>query len=110
MIRKEGAWGLSNICAGSSNQIQKVLESGIVELLVNVVLQDEAEIAHEALWALSNTTSAATIQQLDALIQKNLIGALLKGLSFDSAKIVVVALEGLDNALKRGKQFGDDRV
>jgi hypothetical protein len=36
-IVKEAAWTISNIAAGTIEQIQKVIDAGIVPLLINVI-------------------------------------------------------------------------
>ena len=59
-IRKEVCWTLSNITAGSVDQIQQCLDLGIVDKLIQIMLMDDSEIKKEAVWAVSNTTASAS--------------------------------------------------
>jgi len=59
---------LSNITAGSGQQVQRVIESGSIPILINIARNDEKEVAEEAIWALTNCTASASSQQLQFLL------------------------------------------
>lgn len=60
------------------------------------------EIKKEAVWAVSNCTSGATIEQFHLLVEKGILKALASVLVMKEARILAVALEGIDNILKKG--------
>jgi importin subunit alpha-6/7 len=51
----------------------------------------------------SNCTAGATFQQFVALVEKGIIRGLCTVLKMKEARILAVALEGLENVLKSGK-------
>lgn len=59
-VRKEVCWLISNITAGSSEQIQTCLDLGIIDKIINILINDTPEIKKEAVWAVSNCTSGAS--------------------------------------------------
>jgi len=63
------------------------------------------EIKKEAVWAVSNCTAAATPQQFHALVEKGIMRALCSVLTMKEPRILAVALEGIENVLKAGKEF-----
>lgn len=65
---------------------------------------DDNEIKKEAVWAVSNCTASANFQQFVTLVEKGIIKSLLATLKMTEARILAVALEGLDNILKVGKE------
>ena len=44
VVRKESCWSVSNITAGSTDQIQNVLDIGLIDSLVKVTLEDDPEV------------------------------------------------------------------
>lgn len=54
----------------------------------------------EAAWAISNATSGGKPEQIKYLVQQGCIPPLCELLEVHDAKIVTVALEGLENILK----------
>jgi hypothetical protein len=65
---------------------------------------DDIEIKKEAVWAVSNSTAAATFEQFIALVQKGILKALSSVLKMKEARILAVALEGIENILKSGQK------
>ncbi|XP_022745801.1 importin subunit alpha-like isoform X2 [Durio zibethinus] len=91
-IKKEACWMISNITAGSKEQIQ-------VHLLQNA----EFDIKKEAAWAISNATSGGTHDQIKFLVSQGCIKPLCDLLNCPDLRIVTVCLEGLENILKVGE-------
>eukprot|EP00658_Telonema_sp_P-2_P023453 TRINITY_DN193_c0_g1_i2.p1 TRINITY_DN193_c0_g1~~TRINITY_DN193_c0_g1_i2.p1 ORF type:complete len:554 (-),score=164.60 TRINITY_DN193_c0_g1_i2:287-1948(-) len=102
-IRKEACWTISNITAGTKDQIQCVLEAGIIPPLVDLLKNGEFDIKKEAAWAISNATSGGTNQQIMSLVDQDCIGPLCALLTMADSRVLTVALEGLENILKVGK-------
>jgi importin subunit alpha-6/7 len=108
-IRKEACWAISNITAGSADQIEYVISSGIVDPLIRLLEFDNFDVQKEATWAITNATTGGTAQQLHYLVEKNAIPALCGMLTCRDPKIIVVALDGLQYLLQQGQRnAGDD--
>jgi len=103
-IRKEACWTISNITAGNKDQIQAVVEANIVPPLIQLLANSEFDIRKEAAWAISNATSGGNSDQIKFLVQQGCIRPLCDLLTVNDAKIVTIALEGLENILKVGDQ------
>ena len=56
------------------------------------------------MWAVSNSTAAATFEQFVTLVQKGILKALSSVLKMKEARILAVALEGIENILKSGSE------
>lgn len=102
-ICKEACWTISNITAGNTAQIQAVIDNGIFQVLVDLLRTEEFDIKKEAAWAISNATSGGTPQQLMYFVQIDCIPPMLNLLECPDPKIIIVALDGLDNILKVGQ-------
>eukprot|EP01103_Thecamoeba_quadrilineata_P021480 TRINITY_DN9888_c0_g1_i1.p1 TRINITY_DN9888_c0_g1~~TRINITY_DN9888_c0_g1_i1.p1 ORF type:complete len:510 (-),score=126.65 TRINITY_DN9888_c0_g1_i1:230-1759(-) len=99
-IRKEACWTLSNITAGSRTQIQTVIDAGFIGPLIQILNTAEFEIKKEAAWALSNATSGGSPDQIRQMVQQGCIKPLCELLACQDSRIILVALEGLENILK----------
>lgn len=102
-VRKEVCWSLSNITAGTPTQIQVCLDQGIIDKLIHILINDHVEIKKEAVWAVSNCTAGATFEQFVTLVQKGILKALAMTLKMKEARVLAVALEGIENILKSGQ-------
>ena len=51
-IQKEGAWAISNITAGNTNQIQAVIDSGIIPLVIEVLARVSLRFLYSILFIL----------------------------------------------------------
>ena len=101
-IKKEACWTISNVTAGTKEQIQAVYETGLVGPLVHLLGHAEFDIKKEAAWAISNATSGGTQEQIRFLVSQGAIKPLCDLLDCSDAKIIIVALEGLENILRVG--------
>ncbi|XP_042055246.1 importin subunit alpha-2-like [Salvia splendens] len=106
-IKKEACWTISNITAGNREQIQAVIDAGLIGPLVNLLQTAEFDIKKEAAWAISNATSGGTDEQIVYLVSQNCIKPLCDLLICPDPRIVTVCLEGLENILKVGSNYGD---
>lgn len=105
-IRKETCWTISNVTAGSAGQIQSVLDAQIFSPLLELLATGEFDVRKEAAWAISNATSGGTPEQIQHLVQQGCIPPLCDLLEVSDAKVITVALEGLENILKLGENLG----
>ena len=108
-IKKESCWTISNITAGNATQIEHVIRAGMIPYLVDILNTAEFEVQKEACWALSNATSGGTNGQKTYLAECKLIPAMANALTFGDARIVQIALEGIENILIVGKGDAEAR-
>ncbi|MBA0681619.1 hypothetical protein Goari_023408 [Gossypium aridum] len=102
-IKKEACWTISNITAGNKEQIQAVINAGIIGPLVSLLQNAEFDIKKEAAWAISNATSGGTHEQIKYLVSQGCIKPLCDLLACPDPRIITVCLEGLENILKVGE-------
>ena len=101
-IRKEACWTISNITAGTREQIQAVIDANIIPPLVHLLSVAEFDIKKEAAWSISNATSGGSPEQIEYLVRQGCIKPLCDLLICNDARLVTVALEGIENVLKNG--------
>ena len=98
-VQKEAAWTLSNITAGTQVQIQSVVSSELVPLLVHTLATGELRVQKEAAWAITNYTSGANTDQVLYLVQCQVIKPMCDLLVTKDPKLIKVLLDGLCNIL-----------
>ncbi|KAL7980613.1 hypothetical protein Chor_001767 [Crotalus horridus] len=103
-IRKEACWTISNVTAGNRAQIQAVIDANIFPVLIEILQKAEFRTRKEAAWAITNATSGGTPEQIKYLVNLGCIKPLCDLLTVMDAKIVQVALNGLENILRLGEQ------
>ncbi|KAK3160004.1 hypothetical protein QOZ80_1BG0054050 [Eleusine coracana subsp. coracana] len=103
-IKKEACWTISNITAGNKDQIQAVINAGIIGPLLQLLQTAEFDIKKEAAWAVSNATSGGSPEQIKYLASEGCIKPLCDLLVCPDSRIITVCLEGLENILKVGEQ------
>uniref|UniRef100_A0A7S4T0S9 Uncharacterized protein n=1 Tax=Ditylum brightwellii TaxID=49249 RepID=A0A7S4T0S9_9STRA len=99
-IQKEACWTLSNIAAGTVDQIQAVIDSGAIPPLVNLVSDKstDQEVRSEACWVVLNATSCGSDQQIEVLVDEGCVSVL--GVLLEEPSMVMMALEGLERVLQ----------
>jgi len=99
-IQKEACWTLSNIAAGTVDQIQAVIASEAIPLLVKLVNNEstDQEVRSEACWVVLNATSCGSDQQIGVLVSEGCVSVL--GLLLEETNMVTMALEGLERVLQ----------
>jgi len=103
-IRKEACWTVSNVTAGNVTQIEAVIQSSLFSLVSILLDRGEFDVKKEAAWAVTNATSGGTPQQIRFLVNIGCVPPLCTLLSStDNGKVIMVALEGLENILKVGE-------
>ncbi|CEI88676.1 Putative Importin subunit alpha [Rhizopus microsporus] len=104
-IRKEACWTISNITAGNTAQIQAIIDNGLIEPLVYILANGDPKTKKEACWAICNATSGGLSkpEQIKYLVNAGCIKPLCDILTSMDNKIILVALDGLDNILRVGE-------
>jgi hypothetical protein len=99
-IQKEACWTLSNIAAGTVDQIQAVIDSDAIPPLVQLVndKNTDQEVKSEACWVVLNATSCGSDQQIEVLVSEGCVSVL--GLLLEETSMVTMALEGLERVLQ----------
>mmetsp|Transcript_12575 Transcript_12575/g.29450 ORF Transcript_12575/g.29450 Transcript_12575/m.29450 type:complete len:970 (+) Transcript_12575:233-3142(+) len=99
-IQKEACWTLSNIAAGTVDQIQAVIDSGAIPPLVKLVRnkKTDQEVKSEACWVVLNATSCGSDAQIEVLVDEGCVAVL--GILLTEASMVMMALEGLERVLQ----------
>ena len=95
-IAREACWTISNITAGSKDQIEAVVTANLLPPLINILKNHKFEVAKEALWAISNATSGGSDAQIKYLVNQGVIPGLCKFLNYKQVpnkKCLLVALE-----------------
>ena len=107
-MKKEVCWTISNITAGSTNQIQAVMEADIFESLIHHLIYSDFDVKKEAAWAVANATSSGSPDQIKMLVSKGCIKPLCDLFEMNEGKIVAVALEAVENILDKGEFEQED--
>ena len=99
-IQKEACWTLSNIAAGTVDQIQAVIDSQAIAPLVKLVSDKntDQEVRSEACWVVLNATSCGSDSQIEILVDEGCVSVL--GVLLGEASMVMMALEGLERVLQ----------
>lgn len=103
LCKKEVCWILSNICAGTSEQIDRIIqEPHLFANLVDLIKTDEEDVQVEALWSICNMTKNGSLRQMEMLIQNNILyffkHFILEKKS--SSNILILILEAIPNFIR----------
>lgn len=85
-------------------QIQAIIDANIFPTLINILRTAEYKTRKEAAWAVTNSTSGGTSDQIKYLVSVGCIPPMCDLLTVMDANIVQVSLNGLENILKSGEQ------
>ena len=108
-VKKEVCWILSNITAGTSEQIGVVFATKErYHILAKMCKIEETEISREAIWAISNATSKAKPAQIKSLVDEGIIKLFVDLLDSSDHKTVAIVLEALKNVLKCGCDYFEE--
>ena len=73
IIIQEAVWFLSNITAGNQQQVQSVIEAGLVPMVIGHLSKGEFQTQKEAAWAISNLTISGNKTQVAYLVTQGVI-------------------------------------
>jgi len=102
--RKEMVWSISNILAGSAEQIEAVISrDDLLRSIIRAATSDNQAVKQEATWCLGNATVDAASSQIKKLADFGAIEALCKMLNpaySITDQHVMIIVEALDAILK----------
>jgi len=108
-VRKETCWLLSNIAAGTHDQISTIMRSPRpLSLVVDAVKNAEWDVKKEATWVISNIATGGTDEHVRGLVELNAVDALCSVLSAGDSKIVMIVLDAIEKILEVGVKIGKD--
>lgn len=101
-IRKEACWMLSNVAAGTRDQLSALLA---LRPLVDGVLAhldaDEWDVRKEAIWVVSNIVTGGSHEQIVSFLRNhNVVAPVCSTLDVSESKSLMVALDALEAMLK----------
>ncbi len=110
-IRIESSFTISNIAAGTQEQIINLYQNNFDMLLIDIIdNEEESKIKTNCLWALYNFSCIKNGQYLEALIQKGLMRIIIGRFKKDEGDVLSCSLEALDNIFKYEKQIGNPAI
>ena len=106
-VIKEACWLVSNITAGTKEQISSVFDANLIPILVNLLKNNVFVVKKEALYAIGNAIAGGTIEQIRYLINQGIIESICQLLDVSSCGniIVMFALGILNDILKCGEKI-----
>ena len=100
-LKKHTLWFISNILAGTSGQINKIIFYGKLLPLIIAGLNDVHKVKLQACWCLSNMISGANNHQIQhLLIINNIIPSIFKCITND-IEILNVIIDGIINLIHK---------
>ena len=109
-IRKETCWTLSNVAAGTSSQLDQLMEREDILSLVLGQMSSGAEfdVRKEAVWVLSNAATVAKGHHLHTLLRLGALKPLCESLmDVRDSKVLMCCLEALEAFLKLNLERAD---
>ena len=104
-IKKECAWIISNIAAGTSNQINLLYDNNFPDILFDIILNgNDDSVKDNCLWALYNFSNINNIEKLNILIERGFMDIIINRLKLDQGDVLCGSLEALNNILIIGKK------
>uniref|UniRef100_A0A674AHN1 Importin subunit alpha n=1 Tax=Salmo trutta TaxID=8032 RepID=A0A674AHN1_SALTR len=99
VVHGEAVWFLSNITAGNQQQVQAVIDAGLLPMIIHQLAKGDFGTQKEAAWAISNLTISGRKDQVEYLVQQNVVPPFCSLLSVKDSQVVQVVLDGLKNVL-----------
>jgi hypothetical protein len=114
--RKEACWAISNIAAGTAEQLSMVIQTGVLLPVTQALLHGEFEVKKEACWVICNAVHGSSNEQaLFIAEQYKVVEPMVAMLAVEDARMVGITLDCFENLLKAGaahaaKGGGENKV
>lgn len=102
---KESLWFLSNIAAGSVEQIQEIFDNKLLPIIIHYLDKGDFVLQREAAWSVYNISTSGSISQIKEMFDQEVIPPLCNLLNADDPAISHIVLDTFYNILKG---FGDE--
>jgi len=100
-VKKEVCWTLSNIAAGTKEQIQALFEEkDLLEKLVYAATNERWEVKKEAIWTLCNICTTGDDFHIRSLVQRGGLIPLSETLGSSDTKLIKIVLEAIEKILQ----------
>ena len=96
-IRRESAFILSNIAAGTQKQIEAVIDQNFFQILYKVFTNDNQKVKKEAIIAIANMTNVEDEKYMKKIFEDNILMIILELLKNEDVFYILVGLEILVN-------------
>uniref|UniRef100_A0A914P9M8 Uncharacterized protein n=1 Tax=Panagrolaimus davidi TaxID=227884 RepID=A0A914P9M8_9BILA len=102
-FKREAAWMLSNILAGTKKQIDAVFKAGLVEPLIELLKSDVEKIqeCEKAVWAITNIPLCGAKHHVFQLLDMDIIPPFCQCLTASRPYIIESTLEGIKMILEQ---------
>ena len=90
-------WIISNVCAGPTEHIQKLIDIKIFDPLIHLLISDDSSDAckQECAWAISNATNHATPQQIQYLLSRGIFPVMCNNLLLKEGNFIETCLQNI---------------
>ena len=107
LFRREICWIISNIAAGTENQISHLLnEPHLFDQIIKLISDSQIKVKREAIWCLCNITKHANLNQIIHLIESNIFEVFVYILEINSSEtMIILILEALPNIFECALQY-----
>ncbi|XP_010442391.1 PREDICTED: importin subunit alpha-1-like [Camelina sativa] len=103
-IKRDACWAISNITAGTEEEIQLVIDANLIPKLVNLAQNAEFDIIKEkAVRAISHAALGGSNDQIRYLVEQGCIKPLCDLLVCPEPEVIFKCLYGLENILMAGE-------
>ena len=95
-IVKEACWTISNITAGTTEQVEKVINEGIYKDIASILAGMDHKSQKEAAWVVTNTATSGQPQQISKILSDNqILKPYCELLKVNDPRMLQVVLAGL---------------
>lgn len=108
LLRKEAAWTISNISAGTPAQIASVLNAhhrlGLLDKINWALLHSDFEVQRECVWLYWNIFSGGTLEQKNEAVRAHALPTLVKFMAVcQDTKTLINCIDTIDGFLHAGR-------
>ena len=110
-IRKESSFALSNIAAGTKEQITKLYEDNFYPIFYDIIKnEEESFIKRNCLWSLYNFSCIKNQEYIEKLVKNGYMKIIIDRFDIDHGETLACSLEALDNLLDLGKKLKNQTI